>query len=163
MPCTAITAIAMSFVPNVSSEIILCILLLIAGISSAIYHIPAPVMVRHLSGNKIGRGMSFFMLGGELARTTGPIIILSAIGYFGVEGSYKVLFIGLIVSVYLFFKILKYITIRGLFEDPSALGDFINCSGKPCWSPYDIYPLNQWMWTYIKPQIVQQLMQKETV
>ncbi len=59
------------------------------------------------------------------------------------------------------FKILKYITIRGLFEDPSALGDFINCSGKPCWSPYDIYPLNQWMWTYIKPQIVQQLIQKQ--
>ncbi len=110
----AITAIAMSFIPNVSSELILCILLLIAGTSSAIYHIPAPVMVRHLSGNKIGRGMSFFMLGGELARTIGPILILSAIGYFGVAGAYKVVFIGLIVSIYLFFKI-KNISIRKEF------------------------------------------------
>lgn len=55
---------------------------------------------------------------------------------------------------------LKYVNVRGIFEDPTALADFCTCTGEPCWSPNDIYPLNLWMWAYIKPQIVQMLMQK---
>lgn len=56
---------------------------------------------------------------------------------------------------------MKYITIRGIFEDPTSLGEFINCStNQTCWTPSDPYPINQWMWAYIKPQILQQLMQK---
>lgn len=58
----------------------------------------------------------------------------------------------------------KYITIRGLFEDPTALGEFINCeTNHKCWSPSDPYPMNQWMWAYIKPYVLQQLMQKTVV
>ena len=59
--------------------------------------------------------------------------------------------------------IISKITVRGVFEDPSKLGQFNDCSGKPCWSPYDIYPVNQWLWAYIKPQIVQQLLQKQQI
>jgi hypothetical protein len=59
------------------------------------------------------------------------------------------------------FSLMKYISIRGIFEDPTTLGQFSNCNtGGTCWSPADPYPLNQWMWEYIKPYIVQQLMQK---
>jgi hypothetical protein len=55
----------------------------------------------------------------------------------------------------------KYITIRGIFEDPTTLGEFINCeTNQTCWKPSDPYPLNMWMWSYIKPYILQQLMQK---
>ena len=43
------------------------------------------------------------------------------------------------------------------------MDEFTDCSGKACWSPYTIYPLNQWMWAYIKPQIVQQLIQKQQI
>ena len=60
-------------------------------------------------------------------------------------------------------KLIKYINVRGLFEDPSELGKFTDCSGEVCWSPYNIYPINQWMWAYIKPQIVQQLAQKQGI
>jgi hypothetical protein len=71
--------------------------------------------------------------------------------------------------IYVFSKdpsvnLIKYITIRGIFEDPTSLGDFINCTtNDKCWSPYDPYPINQWMWAYIKPYILQQLMQKGTM
>jgi hypothetical protein len=59
------------------------------------------------------------------------------------------------------YLMLKYITIRGIFEDPTKLSDFINCETKQvCWKPSDPYPINQWMWAYIKPYILQQLMQK---
>jgi succinate dehydrogenase/fumarate reductase-like Fe-S protein len=55
----------------------------------------------------------------------------------------------------------KYITVRGIFEDPTSLKQFTNCvNGNPCYSNSDPYPLNLWMWEYIKPQILNQLMQK---
>jgi hypothetical protein len=58
----------------------------------------------------------------------------------------------------------KYVTIRGIFEDPTTLGAFINCETKQtCWKPSDPYPLNMWMWSYIKPYILQQLMQKGVI
>jgi hypothetical protein len=57
--------------------------------------------------------------------------------------------------------LMKYLTIRGIFEDPTSLGDFMDCTtNQTCWKPSDPYPINQWMWAYIKPYILQQLMQK---
>lgn len=61
-------------------------------------------------------------------------------------------------------NLLEYIAIVGIFEDPTELGDFINCeTNNTCWTPDDSYPLNQWMWAYMKPQILQQLMQKRQI
>ena len=58
-------------------------------------------------------------------------------------------------------SLLKYITIRGIFEDPTELTEYVSCvSGKPCYKSSDPYPINMWMWEYIKPQVLQQLMQK---
>jgi hypothetical protein len=58
-------------------------------------------------------------------------------------------------------SLLKYITVRGIFEDPTELTEYVSCvSGKPCYKSSDPYPINMWMWEYIKPQILNQLMQK---
>lgn len=67
-----------------------------------------------------------------------------------------------LISKDLSYTFMKYITIRGIFEDPTSLSNFTTCTtGQACWSPSDPYPLNQWMWEYMKPFIVQQLMQKK--
>ena len=61
-------------------------------------------------------------------------------------------------------KSMKYITVRGIFEDPTSLLSYVSCvDGTTCWSSSTPYPLNQWMWAYIKPIILQQLMQKAAV
>jgi hypothetical protein len=66
-----------------------------------------------------------------------------------------------VISRDLSYSFMKYITLRGIFEDPTSLGDYTNCgTGTACWSPSDPYPVNQWMWEYMKPFIIQQLMQK---
>ena len=58
-------------------------------------------------------------------------------------------------------KNIKYITLRGIFEDPTSLLNYVDCAdGTTCWSTSKPYPINQWMWTYIKPIILQELMQK---
>jgi hypothetical protein len=59
-------------------------------------------------------------------------------------------------------NLITNITIRGIFEDPTSLANFLDCSGGSCYSIDDPYPLNLWMWAYIKPYVLQQLMQKGT-
>lgn len=101
----AITAVAMSLLGVVPSFTIVSILLFTMGISSAMYHVPAPTMVKRLSGDHTGRGMSFYMFGGELARTTGPLIITAAVSYWGLEGTWKLIPFGLVASFILFLKL----------------------------------------------------------
>ncbi len=100
-----LTASAMSFLTIAPSYIVICILLFVAGISSACFHVPTPVMIKHVSGKRIGMGMSFYMLGGELSRSVGPLVILGAISLWGVEETYKLIPLGVVASGILFFKL----------------------------------------------------------
>ena len=103
----AITTLSMSLIGLAPSYIILAILLFVAGISSTLFHVPSPVMIKHISGNKLGKGMSYFMVGGELARTLGPLIIVAAVTQWGLEGTYKLIPLGLIASLVLYFRLRK--------------------------------------------------------
>lgn len=100
-----ITAISMSLLGASPSYPILFVLLFTAGMSSAVFHVPSPVLIKHFSGKRTGTGMSFFMFGGELARTLGPLLITAALSLWGLEGSYRVMPIGIIATVILFFKL----------------------------------------------------------
>lgn len=100
----AVTTISMSLIGSSDSYVFLVFLLLIAGVGASLFHVPAPVMIKRISGNRLGKGMSFFMFGGEIARSVGPILILSAVSFWGLEGSYRLMPIGLIATLILFFK-----------------------------------------------------------
>lgn len=115
----ALTTISMSLIGLASSYLMLAILLFIAGISSTLFHVPSPVMIKHISGKKLGKGMSYFMVGGELARTLGPLIIVAAVTHWGLEGTYKLIPFGLVASIVLFFK-LRNIDLRDDFQKEKA-------------------------------------------
>ncbi len=100
-----VSAISMSLLGASPSLIVLFILLFVTGISSTLFHIPSPVMIKNFSGAKTATGMSFFMFGGELARTLGPLLITATLSIWGLEGSYRVMPIGIIASIILFFKL----------------------------------------------------------
>jgi hypothetical protein len=51
-------------------------------------------------------------------------------------------------------RYIRYIMIYGLFEDPTALSRFTHIDDTPCYSDNNDYPLNSWMWNYIKSQIL---------
>ena len=101
----AITAIAMSLLGAAPSYPILVILLFVAGISNTLFHVPSPVMIKHVSADQTGKGMSYFMLGGEIARTLGPLLITAAISWWGLEGSWRVMPLGLVASIILYVKL----------------------------------------------------------
>jgi FSR family fosmidomycin resistance protein-like MFS transporter len=100
----ALTAVPMSLIGMAPSYAVLLILLFVAGISVSVFHVPAPVMVSELSAARKGRGMSFFMTGGEMARTVGPLVAVGAVAVFGLEDFYPVMIFGLLSTVWLYFQ-----------------------------------------------------------
>ncbi len=118
----SITAICMSFLGLASSYTIALILLFVAGLSAALYHIPSPVMIREASKDKVGVGMSFFMVGGEAARTVGPLLITGAISLWGLEGTYRLVPFGLLASFLLFWK-LRNFEVHSSFSKKREKGD----------------------------------------
>jgi len=114
----SITAISMSMIGLVNSFYQLAALLFIMGLSSAFFHVPAPVLVRKVAGEKTGLGMSFFMVAGELARALGPIVIVSAVSWWGLEKTYRLIPAGLLASGILYFRLRKLKDID--FKKPPA-------------------------------------------
>ena len=80
-------------------------LLLAAGISVAGLHVSAPVIISNSAGRQIGKGMSFFMVGGELARTVGPLIAVGAVTAFTLEGLWALIPVGLATSLMLWWRL----------------------------------------------------------
>ena len=100
----SVTAVSMSFLGLATDYIQIIIILLVAGFSASLFHVPAPVMIKKIAGNRLGKGMSFFMFGGEIARSIGPVLVLSAVSLWGLEGTYKLIPLGLILSFVLYIK-----------------------------------------------------------
>jgi FSR family fosmidomycin resistance protein-like MFS transporter len=101
----ALTAVPMSLIGMAPSYGVLLILLFITGVSVSAFHVPAPVMISDLSVARKGRGMSFFMTGGELARSVGPLVAVAAVSVFGLEDFYPVMIFGLLSTVWLYFQL----------------------------------------------------------
>lgn len=100
----ALTATLMSLIGITNQPILLGGLLLAAGISSASFHATSPAIVGKASEKKTGLGMSFFMAGGGLGRTLGPLLVVWAVGYWGLENTYRLMFFGWAASIFLFFR-----------------------------------------------------------
>lgn len=99
---TAITASLLGAAPN---YVFLSILVFVMGLSAALFHVPSPVMIRKVSGKYIGRGMSFYMFGGEVARTLGPLVILGAVSAWGLENTWYLIPVSAAFTVYLYYAL----------------------------------------------------------
>ena len=99
-----VTSVAMSIMGNMNSYISLVVLVFISGIGSTLFHVPTPVMMKHVSGSKPGLGMGLYMFGGELARTIGPVVALGAVDIWGFDGMFRLIPAGLLSSLILFLR-----------------------------------------------------------
>ena len=98
----AVTGAAMSLLGVAPGYGVLALLLILAGLSSASLHSVGPVMAGRLSGESLGRGMGFWMVGGELGRTLGPLVIVSALQFLTLRGTPVLMVAGLLMSALLF-------------------------------------------------------------
>lgn len=100
-----LTAACMTLIGLAPHYIVLAILLFVAGVSTTAFHVPSPVMIKQTAGRRLGLGMSFYMLGGELARTLGPLVALGAVSLWGLEGTWRLLPPAILASILLHFKL----------------------------------------------------------
>jgi FSR family fosmidomycin resistance protein-like MFS transporter len=105
---TATLAGLIGFMPTYTTA---ALLLFSMGISVMAFHAPAPAMVAHISGRYVGRGMSFFMAGGELGRAVGPLMVGFGVSQWGLEGLWRLMFFGWFATIVLYFR-LKDISAR---------------------------------------------------
>ena len=100
-----VTAFCGSFMGMANNQVVLGIILFTIGVSSALFHVPAPVMIKYFSGIQAGKGMSWYMLGGEAARMLGPLLIVGAVSIWGLEGTWLLIFPAIAASLTLFFAL----------------------------------------------------------
>jgi FSR family fosmidomycin resistance protein-like MFS transporter len=100
-----ITAALMSTLVAMPNYFILSMILTCVGLSSAVFHAVGPVIAGRLSGSRLGRGMSYWMVGGELGRALGPIVIVTMIRYFTLEGVPYLMGFGLLASLVLVLRV----------------------------------------------------------
>jgi FSR family fosmidomycin resistance protein-like MFS transporter len=103
----AITGTLISFIGTASTPLELALILFVAGISGASFHAPAPAMIARISGKQVGKGMSFFMASGELARTIGPLLAVWAVSYWTLEGMWRLAILGWASSILLYWRLRK--------------------------------------------------------
>jgi MFS transporter, FSR family, fosmidomycin resistance protein len=95
------------------------LLLILAGFSTAGFHSIAPAMIGARSGRKVGRGMGFFMVGGELGFGIGPLVVVAAIGVLTIKGLPWLMTLGMLASVILYFRLKDVSTVRHINSEPS--------------------------------------------
>jgi len=101
----AITSILMASLGWAPTYAVLAMMLFFAGISVAAFHAIAPVAIGRLSGRQLGKGMGFWMVGGELGRTIGPIVVAGALTYLSLKQMAFLAVAGITTSVVLHFRL----------------------------------------------------------
>jgi FSR family fosmidomycin resistance protein-like MFS transporter len=101
----AVTATLVTLLGLAPNYLTMALLLLATGVSVAALHAPAPAMIGHLAGRRIGTAMSVFMAAGELGRTLGPVVVVWGIETFMLEGLWRLAFVGWAVSGILFWRL----------------------------------------------------------
>ena len=119
----ALTAFSMSLLGWVDSYAFILVLLVISGISSTLFHIPSPGIIKASSCENIGRGMSYYMVGGELARTLGPLLITGAISLWGIEGTWRLMPFGFVASFVLYYRLKDFTFTQKKFTKKAEKGD----------------------------------------
>jgi len=99
-----LTATMMSLIGSANSIYSLALLLFLSGTSSTLFHASSPGLVAKASEERKGRGLSLYMAGGGIGRGLGPLVVVWAVGIWGLSGIFRLMFIGWCMSLYLFFQ-----------------------------------------------------------
>ncbi|MEA2082080.1 MAG: MFS transporter [Elusimicrobiota bacterium] len=104
----ALTAVAMSLIGGVPHYYGVLALLFVTGISSSLFHVPVPVVLKKLSARRLGFGMSLFQIGGEISRTAGPLIVIGAVSLWGLSGIWRLMPAGVLMSIFLHYRLKNF-------------------------------------------------------
>src|SRR3990172_4003722 len=102
MLAPAVTATLMSLAGWAPGYLGLAVLLSMVGLSSAAFHAVGSATAGHLSGPPLGKGLSVWMVGGELGRVLGPILAGGALALLTLKGLSWLMVLGWTASFVLY-------------------------------------------------------------
>lgn len=105
--CPLITSISICLLGLAPNYYVVMILVFISGLSAAGFHVPAPTLLKRSAPNRIGLAMTSFQIGGEAARTLGPIIIVLILSTIGINKMYYLIPVSILVSLGFYFAFNK--------------------------------------------------------
>ncbi len=109
----AVAGVLMSLIGIPTHYLVIALLLTLAGMISAGIHSIGPVIAGNVSGKRLGLGMSIWMVGGEIGRVLGPVVIVSVLGYFTIDGLPWLMLGGIAASVLLYLRLRN---VKGLVQ-----------------------------------------------
>ncbi|MEM5773987.1 MAG: MFS transporter, partial [Anaerolineaceae bacterium] len=109
----AVAGVLMSLIGIPSQYMIIALLLTLAGIISAGIHSIGPVIAGNVSGKRLGLGMSIWMVGGEVGRVLGPVVIVTVLAYFTIDGLPWLMLGGIGASILLYLRLRN---VKGLVQ-----------------------------------------------
>jgi FSR family fosmidomycin resistance protein-like MFS transporter len=115
MLAPAVTATGMSLVGWAPGYLGLVLLLIVVGLSSAAFHAVGSATAGHLSGPHLGKGLSVWMVGGELGSTVGPVLAGGALAALTLKGLSWLMVLGWSAS----FLLYRRLSIAPLHAVPS--------------------------------------------
>ncbi len=99
------TAIAVSLLGVAPTVGVAAVLMVLAGVSSSVFHPAAAALVTRSSGTQWGRGTSIFMAGGESGRALGPLLIAAVLSVVGLGWSWIAIVPGITASAILYLRL----------------------------------------------------------
>jgi hypothetical protein len=66
----------------------------------------------------------------------------------------KILLISKNMEADSFAAYIRYLRVKAIFENPEDVAIFSHVNGDPCYSDDMEYPMNNWMWNYIRDQVI---------
>ncbi len=94
------TAVFMSCLPLAPSVPLLIAMLLCGGLGSALFHPQAATWASRWSGPDRGRDMAFFITGGSIGYSLGPLFVASALKLLGTQHVYLMALPGLVLTLW---------------------------------------------------------------
>ena len=101
----AVAGVLMSLIGIPTHYLVIALLLTLAGMISAGIHSVGPVIAGNVSGKRLGLGMSIWMVGGEIGRVLGPVVIVAVLGYFTIDGLPWLMLGGIAASILLYLRL----------------------------------------------------------
>ena len=98
----SVTALFMTLTGIISNYVAVLILLLLTGLSAAIFHTVAGPAAGKYAGNSIGRAMGLWMIGARIGAAVSPMVVVFTIELVSLEGLPVLIFLGLLSSLMLF-------------------------------------------------------------
>lgn len=117
-----ITATFMSLVGAAPNTAFLSLFLLLAGLSSACFHAVAAPIAGKASGRSSGKGLSLWMIGGEMGFTVGPILIITFTNSFSLQKTPYLIILAAFAAVFLYFRLNRIDVIKN--HTPAPQGSF---------------------------------------